>query len=100
MPSYLHPSGVHQKEVKWLYVQGAGGETIIGELREAVVEGVSFSDKEASGQSPERAKEKKCQGKKQRMMVFLYNFLSAQYMQKGCFGFLEGWWIKADSEWP
>lgn len=45
--------------MKWLSVQGASGETIIGELREAVVDGISFSDKEASGQFTRESKRKR-----------------------------------------
>lgn len=53
---------MHQKEVKWLYMQGASGETTIGELREALVDGISFSDKEASGQSTRESKRKRMPG--------------------------------------
>lgn len=48
--------------MKWLYVQGASGETITGELREAVVDGISFSDKEASGQSTRESKRQRMPG--------------------------------------
>lgn len=48
--------------MKWLYVQGASGETIIGELRESVIDGISFSDKEASGQSSRESKRKRVPG--------------------------------------
>lgn len=58
MPKQLHTSGVHQKEVKWLYVQGASGKTITGELRETIVDRISFLDKEASGQSTRESKRK------------------------------------------
>lgn len=50
---------MHQKEVKWLYVQEASGETITRELREAVVDGISFSDKKSSGQSSRESKRKR-----------------------------------------
>lgn len=53
---------MNQKEVKWLHVQGASGETIIGELREAVVDKISFSDKEASEQSTRESKRKRMPG--------------------------------------
>lgn len=62
--SYPHTTWVqlsgplHWKEEKWLFVQEASVETIIGELRrEAVVdERMSFSGEETSGQSPTESK--------------------------------------------
>lgn len=69
--------------MKWVCVQGASDKTITGEFKETVVDGISFLDKEASGQSTRESKRKKYQVKKECVMVSLYNFLSDRYKRDG-----------------